>query len=222
MKVGVTTLKKVCRLHGIKRWPYRRRSFIHKLTQQAMAKQHGRQAELTAERVRNASCSLGPAAPQLPVSHCTSGQEYGHAQALASGCHYYWCVQCVLLTGPCRAPTAGELLHCRTESWAAWWHRSSNALGVPPCRAASSLHPGPAVSQAYCSAGSCLHQSACTCTHQLACHATTSAVHACLRCIESRLALHAQLAVLLGASHQLDHIASGCGTCQQWPSCAHA
>ena len=68
MQVGVTTLKKVCRMHNIKRWPYRRRSYIHKLTRKAGSGDGRASAnERAAERAREASGALGPAAPHLPV-----------------------------------------------------------------------------------------------------------------------------------------------------------
>ena len=73
MQVGVTTLKKVCRMHNIKRWPYRRRSYIHKLTRKA-GSGDGRVTanERAAERAREASGALGPAAPPGPVSTLTA------------------------------------------------------------------------------------------------------------------------------------------------------
>ena len=71
MQVGVTTLKKVCRMHNIKRWPYRRRSYIHKLTRKAGCGEGRASAnERAAERAREASGALGPAALHLPVCAC--------------------------------------------------------------------------------------------------------------------------------------------------------
>ena len=86
MHVGVTTLKKVCRMHNIKRWPYRRRSYIHKLTRKAGSGDGRASAnERAAERAREASGALGPAAPHLPVGDPCPSLHLSGLQACA--CH---------------------------------------------------------------------------------------------------------------------------------------